>query len=98
MENEKVKHSGVPDSVSKHEDLGDGSKADVGQKTTGNVAGGLSEKRHLPTQPVDEKIDIDINKQNETVSEPEMETQSPGSEVDEQEAEQAQTPPEAISD
>jgi hypothetical protein len=43
---------------------------------TGDVAGGLTGKKHLPARPVNEELDIDLDEQNEYVSEPELETQS----------------------
>ncbi len=79
MGNEKVKHSGVPGYVSKHERPNAGTTAGVGKKTTDN----LSDEKHLPAQPVNEENDIDSDEQNESVSESELETQSQLSEEDE---------------
>jgi hypothetical protein len=76
MLNEKVKHSGVPGSVSKSEDPDAGTTADVDKKTEGNVAGGLTGKENLPARPVDEELEINLDEKNESVSEPELENQS----------------------
>ncbi|MBW7990263.1 MAG: hypothetical protein FVQ84_09645 [Planctomycetes bacterium] len=83
MKSEKIKRSGDPGSVSKCEDSCAGTLADVGKKTTGTVAGGLAGAKHLPARPVDEEPDIDSDEQNESVCEPELETQRQCSEDDE---------------
>ncbi len=71
MGNEKVKHSGGPGSVTKCEESGAGTTADIDNKATDELAN----EKHLPTQPVNEEIDIDSDEQ--------LETQSQLSEVDE---------------
>ncbi len=83
MENEEVKQSGVPGSVSKCEDAGVGPTSDVDKKTTGDVAGDLTVEKHLPVRPVDEELENDLEEKNESVSEPKWEAQSSSSEDDE---------------
>lgn len=83
MGSEKIKHSGDIGSVSKCEGPGEGTTADIGKKTTGNVAGDQENAKHLLARPVTEELDIDSDEQNESVSESELETQSRLSEEDE---------------